>query len=146
MIIRILKKLDQRNHWFSEPVTVLTRLGLAQVFVVSGWGKLHHIDKVIDFFTSLGIPFAHLQAPFVAAVEFFGGVAILLGLGARWVSFALMVTMAVAIRTAKWEEIAGFGSLLETTEFLYLLLLAWIVARGAGRLSVDHWIRKRIGI
>ena len=37
---------------------LLIRLCLAAVFIPSGWGKLHDLQKVTEFFAELGIPVA----------------------------------------------------------------------------------------
>ena len=39
---------------------LLARAGLGIVFVQTGWGKLHALDQVTEFFRSLGIPFPEL--------------------------------------------------------------------------------------
>ena len=49
------------------------RMALGWVFVQSGWGKLHNLPRVVEYFSSLGIPAPQLQAPFVAGVELVGG-------------------------------------------------------------------------
>jgi hypothetical protein len=53
------------NHLKWLP-SLLARITIGAVFIESGWGKLHNLPKVIDFFHSLGIPYAEVQAPFVA--------------------------------------------------------------------------------
>ena len=47
------------------------------------------------------------------STEFFGGIAILIGLATRWFSIPLMVTMVVAATTAHWGY--GWHALPETT-------------------------------
>ena len=49
------------------------------VFLWSGWGKLNDLPTVTENFVGWGIPAAHLLAPFVSGVEFFGGLFLLLG-------------------------------------------------------------------
>ncbi len=122
---------------------LLTRLTLAMVFVESGWGKLHHIEKVTEYFDSLGIPFAHIQAPVVASFEFGCGILILLGLFTRWASIPLMVIMAVAIRTALFDKVSDFSALTGLSEYLYIVLLVWLIVYGAGLLSLDRLLTKR---
>lgn len=122
----------------------LTRITIAYVFMRSGWGKLQHLDKAIEFFQSIGIPLAQLQAPFVASVELICGALALLGLATRAAAVPLIVIMLVAIRTAKWGDITDLGSLFETSEYLYIVLLAWLVTQGAGPLSVDRWLKARL--
>ena len=48
------------------------RCELGWIFAESGWGKLHNLKNVVNFFRSLGIPHPELHAPFVATVEFVG--------------------------------------------------------------------------
>ena len=51
----------------------LARLTVGLVFIGTGWGKLHSIPDVTEFFTTLGIPLPGFHARLVAGVEFFGG-------------------------------------------------------------------------
>ena len=122
---------------------LLARISIGVVFVQSGWGKLHHLDKVVNFFMSLGIPAARLQAPFVASVELAGGALVLVGLFTRAASVPLMGTMAVAILTAKRSDIHGLDDLLFLPEFLFIVLLLWLLVEGAGALSIDRVLAKQ---
>jgi putative oxidoreductase len=122
---------------------LLSRIAIGFVFVQSGWGKLHHLDKVVDFFTSLGIPAARLQAPFVAGVELAGGALVLVGLFTRIASAPLIGTMVVAILTAKRGDIHELGDLLFMPEFLFIILLLWLIVKGAGVASLDCVLGRR---
>jgi putative oxidoreductase len=124
------------------PLTV-ARLALGWVFVQSGWGKLHNLPQVVEYFTHLGIPAPHLQAPFVAGVELAGGLLLLGGLFTRVVSVPLAMTMLVALLTAKRADIATAGDLYGTVEFLYLLAFGTLAAFGAGVLSLDEILVRR---
>src|SRR5476649_964432 len=136
LIVTIAVKLD----WLPG---LLCRISIGVIFIQSGWGKLQHLDKVIAFFTSLGIPAANLQAPFVAGVELVGGTLVLLGLFCRIASVPLIGTMVVAILTAKRDSIHELGDLLFMPEFLFIALLVWLIVKGAGALSVDYFLAKR---
>ncbi len=122
---------------------LLSRIAIGLIFIQSGWGKLHHLDKVIQFFTSLGIPAPQLQAPFVAGVELVGGSLVLIGLFTRVASVPLIGTMVVAILTAKRGDIHELGDLLFMPEYLFILLLLWLIIKGAGSLSVDCVLAKK---
>ena len=122
---------------------LLARVTVGVAFVSSGWGKLHNLEKVIAFFTELGIPAPALQATFVAWVELVCGALVLLGLGTRLASVPLICTMIVALITAKAEDIAGVSDLVGTIEFTYIALLAWLVVAGSGLLSLDHLLSRR---
>lgn len=129
---------------FSAVALLAARLVLGVIFFDSGKGKLEHLDGVIEYFTSLGIPAPQLQAPFVASLELVGGVMLLVGLGARLFSVPLSFTMLVAIATAKWADVEGLHGLLALEELHYLVLFVVVVAFGPGPLSVDAVLRRRL--
>jgi putative oxidoreductase len=116
---------------------LLARITVGVVFVTSGWGKLHNLEKVTEFFTELGIPMPAFQAVFVSYVELLCGAALFAGLLARLAAIPLMATMVVAIITAKAEEITGIADLLGTVEFAYVVLLLGTLLGGPGKVSLD---------
>ena len=116
----------------------LARLVIGFVFLQSGWGKLHSLEKVVGFFTQLGIPAPEFQARLVACTEFVCGGLILLGLATRIATIPLMITMAVALLTALKADIHGLSDLFGVSEFLYIVLLTWLAAYGAGPISADR--------
>lgn len=128
----------------TTPLALLAvRVVVGVVFLTSGWGKLHHLDGVMEFFRSLGIPWPELQAPFVAAVEFAGGALVLAGLATRLAALPLISTMVVAIATAKWGDLEGFGSFVRLSEVDYAVLFFVLFAFGAGPLSLDALLARR---
>jgi|SRR4051812_14950789 putative oxidoreductase len=122
----------------------LARLTLGVVFVQSGWGKLHDLPKVVEFFRDLHIPAPEFQARLVACTELLGGAAVLLGLATRLAALPLAVTMVVALVTAKRPDIGGIGDLFGVVEWTYLVLFLWLAVAGAGPLSLDHVIARRL--
>jgi uncharacterized membrane protein YphA (DoxX/SURF4 family) len=130
---------------------LLTRLVVGYGFYVTGTGKWAHLDKVVGFFQSLGIPHAELQAPMVALLEKFGGPMLIIGLFTRFFAGALGISMVVAIITADRADFLTslqYGDKVPTdvTSFAYLMLLLWLVFVGAGPLSVDGalgWLLRR---
>lgn len=137
---RVTRTLSARLG-FVPPL--LARIVLGVVFVQSGWGKLHDLPRVVDYFASLGIPAPQLQAPFVAGVELAGGALLLAGLFTRVASVPLAATMVVAIVTAKRADVASASDLFAIVEFLYLLLLGALAASGGGALSLDALLVRR---
>jgi putative oxidoreductase len=131
---KFLEKLRIQLAWLPA---LVTRLSVGWVFLESGYGKLMHLDKVREFFESLGIPAASIQAPFVAGVELLGGILLIVGAWTRIASLPLIGVMVVAIKTAKSAELEGFSDLFGLSEYLYVLLLIWLAIHGAGALSVD---------
>lgn len=125
----------QKLNWL--PV-LLARISLGSVFILSGWGKLHSLANVTEFFTELGIPFPEINAVFVGATEFGCGLLILLGLFTRLASVPLIITMTVAIITAKRSEINSFTDVLGFEEFVYIAIFIWFIVNGAGKVSIDN--------
>lgn len=115
----------------------LARLTVGLVFIGTGWGKLHSLGDVTDFFASLHIPAPGFNARLAASTEFFGGILVLIGLGTRLAALALGFTMVVAIITAKRADITGLTALVGFEEWSYLVFFIWLAVAGAGPLSLD---------
>ena len=122
----------------------LARVTVGWIFVQSGWGKLHHLDQVVKFFSDLGIPAPQIQAPFAAATEFSCGSLVLLGLATRLAAPPLMVIMAVALSTALRDRIDELSDLFALAEYCYVVLLVGLAIYGGGPLSLDAWIARRL--
>lgn len=123
---------------------LLARLVVGWVFLWSGWGKLNNLPQITDNFISWGIPFPHILTPFTSGVEFFGGIFLLLGLFTRVSAGALAITMLVAIKAAKWGDVDSLETLLGFDESEYFALFTWLAIAGAGSLSLDELLRRRV--
>jgi putative oxidoreductase len=129
----------------AEPIApVLARLTVGVAFAESGWGKVHNLEAVGQFFAELGIPAPHLQAAFVSYVELVCGSLVLIGLATRFAALPLIGTMIVALLTAKASDIAGFSDLIGTIELCYAVLLAWLAIAGPGAASLDWLIARNL--
>lgn len=118
---------------------LLTRICLGIVFAQAGWGKLNHLDKAIEYFQNLGIPFASIQAPMVAGLEFVGGLFLIVGLLTRFWSFMLAGVMGVALATALVPGLESLSEVFGLAETSYLILFLWLFIFGAGAISIDHY-------
>ena len=123
---------------------LLARVTVGWVFATTGWGKLHNLQKVIDYFGDLGIPYPQFQAPFASANEFVCGVLVLLGLATRVASIPLIVVMLVAIRTAQWENVDSTAALLGLLEWSYVAIFAWLAIAGPGPVSIDALVARAL--
>jgi putative oxidoreductase len=122
-------------------LSLLGRIGLSLIFIISGWGKLAGYAATQGYMESMGVPGALL--PLVIALELGGGLAILAGVSTRWIAIALAVFAIVAALIFHsnaadpmqgilfWKNIAMAGG---------LLMLA---ASGPGPLSVDARLPRR---
>ncbi|MDZ7803540.1 DoxX family protein [Thiohalophilus sp.] len=109
-----LQGLLDKSRQFDFIAPLLLRLFLAPIFILAGYGKLTSLDNTAYYFGEmLGMPAPMLMALLAGAAEFFGGIAILIGLATRWFAIPLMLTMIMAATTAHWEN--GWHALPETT-------------------------------
>jgi putative oxidoreductase len=138
---RLIHTVADRLKWL--PPTV-ARLTLGWLFLQSGWGKLHNLPKVIEYFTSLGVPAPQIQAPFAAVMEFTCGALLLAGLITRLASLPLIGIMTIAILTANRGDIHELSDLFGMAEYLNIALLLWLGACGAGPISLDRVFAKRL--
>jgi len=129
---------------------LLTRLVVGFAFYDSGSGKLGNMERTVDFFTKLDIPFPELNAAFIARLEYYGGMLLLAGVLTRIVALLLSSTMIVALLTADRETFVGAFTrstevgLSDVAPFALGVFLSWLVIRGAGAISVDALLKRII--
>ena len=125
-----------------QPVfLLLVRVYWGGQFVSTGWGKVHNLAKVTDFFTSLGIPAPGLNAAFVSGLELVGGVLLIIGLASRPIAFMMVCNMLVAYATADREALMSIfsdpGKFYGATPFTFLFASLIVLIFGPGRFSAD---------
>ena len=127
---------------------LLTRLVIGYAFYQTGQGKLANPDRIVEFFTGLGIPFPAANAAFVSRVEYYGGMLLIAGLLTRLASVFLGSTMVVALMTADRPDflaaLAGTGDtgLTDVVPVVYGLFLLWLLVVGPGLVSLDALLRR----
>jgi Predicted membrane protein len=129
-----------------SPFLLLVRLYWGWQFIQTGWGKLHGIDKVIGFFTSLDIPAPALTAHFIASLEFVGGILLILGLAARLIALPLTINMIVAFITADHDALRSVftdpDKFYAAAPYTFLFASVLILLFGPGMFSVDAAIAR----
>ncbi len=122
----------------------LLRVVLGLVFLMHGGQKLfvYGLEGVTGSFAQMGIPAATLVALFTTAVEFGGGLALLLGLFTRAAAALTAVVMLGALFTVHLA--AGFF-LPNGYEFVLTLLAGSgaLVLLGSGPLAADNLLGRR---
>lgn len=121
------------------------RVVLGVIFFVHGWQKLFMFGfhGVAGMFTSLGVPLPAATSVIVTLVEFFGGLALLLGVFTRWAAILIAIDMIGAILLVHLKN--GFYNQKMGFEFPLILLAAAICVAlaGGGSPSLDATLMKR---
>ena len=119
---------------------LLGRLGLALIFILSGWSKIGGYEGTQAYMASAGVPGGLL--PLVIAVELLGGLAILAGFQARWAALALA---AFSIASGILFH-ANFADQMQFISFMKNVAIAGgflvLAAQGPGRYSIDALLHR----
>lgn len=130
-----------------SPFLLVVRLYWGWQLVESGWGKLHNLPKVTDFFNSLNLPMPAQMAVFISCVEFFGGLFLALGLLSRLTALVLTVNMIMAYVTADREALLSFLSdpdkFAAAAPYVFLIASLIVLIFGPGKISVDTLLLRR---
>ncbi len=124
----------------------LLRVVTGLIFVAHGSQKLFGmwggggLSGTAAFMESLGMPFGHLMALLAGGTEFFGGLALIVGLFVRVASVGLVFTMLVAIVTVHISH--GLFAANNGYEFALTLAAASfaVLIEGAGKYSLDLYL------
>lgn len=123
---------------------LVARMVVGYVFMLTGWAKLNNLPHMIALFTDWGIPWPHVMTPVASGIEFFGGIALILGLCTRVAGGALSVVMIVATLAAKLADIDSVETLFGFEEASYFVIFFGLAIQGAGKVSIDAWISKHL--
>mgnify|MGYP000874509885 CR=1 FL=1 len=155
---RILRLLDDIGAWLG-PLSL--RLILAWEFFESGLEKFRGENWFGDIQDQFPFPFdlvpAGISWQLATWFELAGGIALLIGLGTRFFSASLFVLTIVAIGAvhwpAEWHTLADLAQGYALTDkgqgnyklpLIFLAMLLPLILTGAGRLSLDGWIVRRL--
>jgi putative oxidoreductase len=132
-------------NYLQSPLVLAIRVYFFWQLCENGWGKLHNIGKVTQFFTSLGIPLPGINAWVVASLECFGGLLLVAGLFTRPISLMIFISMTVAYLTADMEAFSSIFSdsdkFIKADPFVYWLSALILLAFGPGFFSLDALVK-----
>ena len=131
----------------SDMLLLIARILMGWIFVRSGLGKLMDINAFVATMPGRGLPgwLGYVAAP----VEFFGGVALILGLATRYVAALLLLFVIIATFSTHryWEftepaaRRAQDGSFYKNLALMGGLIFAFVTA--GGRFSIDRLLARK---
>ena len=130
--------------------TLALRIPIAIIFIAHGAQKLfawfggYGLEGTGQWMASIGLEPGYLMALLAGSAEFFGGIALLIGLLTRPTAFILSLTMIVAIVSVHLAN----GLFLSNNGYEFALALlaasASLMLSGSGSYSLDNLLAKKL--
>ncbi|WP_261520852.1 DoxX family protein [Burkholderia multivorans] len=134
-VLRVVQWLEQVPYWL---LAIPLRLAVATIFWNSAMTKLANWDAALELFRDeYRVPALppEIAAYLAVSIQLSMPVLLVLGLGTRLAPFVLLGMTSVI-------EIFVYP-LAWPTHIQWAAMLHVLLCRGAGVLSVDHWLRRR---
>ncbi|GHC67796.1 DoxX family protein [Limoniibacter endophyticus] len=133
----------------NNALLLLGRALLSIIFITAGWAKLTAISGTAGYFESLGLPAPAVLTVLSGLLEFFGGLAILVGFKTHWAAFTIAVFSVAAAFIGHYGQ-GGDNPVLVMMNQQALLKnfaiaggLLVLAVFGPGALSVDAMLGKK---
>ena len=138
-LLRLADSLD----WLAP---LVVRLFFGYFWLETGWAKLHNLDAFTERFVGWGIPFPAFSATLSSMTDLIGGALLMVGLLTRLTTIPMIINLVVAIALVVIKNVGGFDDFVELDEFVYILILFWLLMEGPGKVSFDTLINRRLGL
>jgi putative oxidoreductase len=126
------------NPALTNWATLIGRVLLALIFVLSGVGKIFDPAGTIGYISSVGLPLPQVGLVVAIVVEVIGGIALIVGFKTKIAALALAAFTLVAAFAFHFN----FADQIQMIMFLKNIAitggLLYVVAFGAGRYSLDR--------
>jgi putative oxidoreductase len=119
-------------------VILISRVFLAILFILAGWGKLTGLEGTAQYFGAIGLPMPSVTAVLVGLVEFVGGLAILIGFQTRIAAIVVALFTIGATLVAHMDFAEGMNALMAQKNLAIAGGLLLLAVTGAGAYSVDR--------
>ena len=121
---------------------IIGRIGLAWLFLWSGYGMFAHTASQVALMQAYGMPAANILIWPTALVEVFAGAMLVVGWRARWPALALIVfTVATTFIFHAYWSVPADQVMNQQIEFIKNLAivggLLLVLAHGSGRYALD---------
>jgi putative oxidoreductase len=142
-----LSHTDRLAASTSDTLLLIARILMGWIFVRSGLGKLIDINAFIATMPGRGLPgwLGYVAAP----LEFFGGIALILGLATRYVAALLLLFVIIATLSSHryWEFTEVAARRAQDNNFYKNLAimggLVFVFVTAGGRFSIDRQLVRK---
>lgn len=125
---------------FGDVALLLQRVFVGAFLIWGVWDNITSTERMqefVDFLTKFSFPSPHLLAPVSVYLQFFIGLAFVLGLFTRWAGLVCAIHFAIAI-----FMVDRFGGMRASFGSGCLIAIGlYLATYGAGRLSLDEGLR-----
>jgi putative oxidoreductase len=130
-----------------DALLLIARILMGGIFVVSGYGKLMGLSAFAASLEKNGVPFASVMAVIGVSVEFFGGLAVVLGIAVRPAAILMIAFVIVAtLISHRFWEFQDAARKMQQTQFSKNVAIiggfVLLFALGGGRLAVARLWRR----
>ena len=137
----------QMQKTSSDLALLVARIAMSALFIPGGLRKLMDLGAFAAMLRKQGVPAADVLAPVGACVEFFGGIAVLVGLQLRIATLLMILFTIIASFIAhRFWELEGAARQMQQTNFFKNLAIIGgfcaLWAAGAGRFALDRWLHR----
>ncbi|MCF7643937.1 DoxX family protein [Bacillus subtilis] len=119
-------------------IILISRIFLAILFILAGWGKLTGLEGTAQYFGAIGLPMPSVTAVLVGLIEFVGGLAILIGFQTRIAAVVVALFTIGATLVAHMDFAEGMNALMAQKNLAIAGGLLLLTVTGAGAYSVDR--------
>ena len=132
-------------EYLQSPFLLFVRLYWGWQLAQSGWGKLHNLTNVTDFFAGLNLPFPGQTALAISCVELFGGIFLALGMFSRLTALVLTINMFMAYLTADRDALLAIftdpDKFYAAAPYTFLVASVIILIFGSGKFALDSLVK-----
>lgn len=119
-----------------EIAATIARIGLGLLFILHGWPKIKNVKATASWVKKTGWPGAVLFAVLFTLLEFFGGIALIVGFLTQVVALLIvleMIATSIFSKKALGKKFMGGYEL----DVVYAILALTVLLLGPGRWSLD---------
>lgn len=144
---RMLAATDSAVARTGDAVVLIARILIGWLFLTHGWAKFLNPQGSAKYFASLQMPNPDFWVWPSMLAEVGIGVALILGIGVRYVSLFTVVYLIIATALAhRYWEYPAAQQVNQYAHFCKNLALmggaGLLYLMGGGRFSLDHWLRQ----